>query len=154
MSSTNISLAAAALRRSARWLKGALRALEDERWDDVVYSSQMAVEQASKAVLMALGIEYPMEHDVSAVFKQISRIENVPEWFSSTIPRLAKNISELAELRGLAGYGYEKGLDADYFKAYAPEAYEMAREHYDACAKFLLELYGVDAKRSDASIGQ
>ena len=146
-STTNIDLAASAIRRSARWLRSALRALEDERWDDVVYSSQMAVEQASKAVLIALGIEYPREHDVSTVFKRISRIENVPEWFSSIVPELADNISELAELRGLAGYGYEKGLDADYFKGYAPKAYEMAVKHYEACAKFLSEVYGIDVKK-------
>jgi len=146
-STTNIDRAASALRRSARWLRSASSALEDERWDDVVYSSQMAVEQSSKAVLIALGIEYPREHDVSAVFKRISRIENVPEWFSSIVPELANNISELAELSGLAGYGSEKGLAADYFKGYAPKAYEMARKHYEACAKFLSELYGVDAKK-------
>jgi len=144
---TNIDLAASALRRSARWLTSGSRALEDERWDDVVYSSQMAVEHASKAVLIALGIEYPREHDVSAVFKRASRIENVPEWFSSIVPELANNISELAELRGLAGYGYEKSLDADYFRDYAPKAYEMAMKHYEACAKFLSEVYGVDAKK-------
>ncbi|MBO3841801.1 MAG: HEPN domain-containing protein [Candidatus Brockarchaeota archaeon] len=140
---TNIDLAVSAIRRSSRWLKSALRALEDGRWDDVVYSSQMAVEQASKSVLIALGIEYPREHDVSTVFKQVSRIRNIPEWFSSMIPQLAENISELAELRGLAGYGYEKGLDADYFKDYAPKAYEMARKHYEACVKLLSELYNV-----------
>ncbi|MBO3753693.1 MAG: HEPN domain-containing protein [Candidatus Brockarchaeota archaeon] len=140
---TNIDLAVSAIRRSSRWLRSALRALEDGRWDDVVYSSQMAVEQASKSVLIALGIEYPKEHDVSIVFKQVSRIRNIPEWFSSMIPQLAENISELAELRGLAGYGYEKGLDADYFKDYAPKAYEMARKHYEACVKLLSELYNV-----------
>jgi len=43
-STTNVDLATSALRRSARWLRSASRALEDERWDDVVYSSQMAVE--------------------------------------------------------------------------------------------------------------
>jgi len=140
---TNVDLAKLALKRSGRWLKSALRALEDERWDDVVYSSQMAVEQASKAVLIALGIEYPKEHDVSVVFKQIQEIENIPAWFVSMIPELANIISELAELRGLAGYGYEKGLDADYFKEYAPEAYEMARKHHEACAKLLYQLYDI-----------
>jgi len=144
-STTNVDLAKLALRRGGRWLRSALRALEDGRWDDVVYSSQMAVEQASKAVLIALGIEYPKEHDVSIVFKQISEIENVPGWFISMIPELANIISELAELRGLAGYGYEKGLDADYFKEYAPEAYEMGRKHYEACAKLLYQLYNVSS---------
>lgn len=140
-STTNIDLARAALARSERWLMGALRALEDERWDDVVYSSQMAVEHASKAVLIAFGIEYPREHDVSFVFKQISRVKGVPEWFLSIMDELVENISELAELRGLAGYGYEEGFDAEYFRDYAPIAYERAKKHYEACARLLSELY-------------
>jgi len=138
---TNIDLARAALARGKRWLMSALRALEDERWDDVVYSSQMAVENASKAVLIALGIEYPREHDVSFVFRQISGVKGIPDWFLSMLDELAENISELAELRGLAGYGYEEGVDAEYFRDYAPKAYEKAKKHYDACAKLLSELF-------------
>ncbi|MEM2920809.1 MAG: HEPN domain-containing protein [Candidatus Bathyarchaeia archaeon] len=142
-STTNVDLATYALKRGIRWLKGALRALEDGRWDDVVYSSQMAVEQASKAVLIAFGIEYPREHDVSIAFKQISSIKNVPTWFLSILQSLTNNISDLAELRGMAGYGYEKGLDAEYFKEYAPKAYEMAKKHCEACAKLLFELHNI-----------
>ncbi|MCS7369552.1 MAG: HEPN domain-containing protein [archaeon GBS-70-058] len=143
---TNVDLARLALRRGWRWLKSALRALEDERWDDVVYSSQMAVEQASKAVLIAFGIEYPKEHDVSLVFKQLLGVEGIPRWFESMIPELVNTISELAELRGLAGYGYEEGLDADYFKDYAPEAYEMAKKHFEACAKLLSQIYNINVE--------
>ena len=126
---TNIDIAISALKRSSRWLKSAYRALEDERWDDVVYSSQMTVEQSSKAVLIALGIEFPKEHDVSIAFKQISNKKNIPSWFLSMLNELVNNISELAELRGLAGYGYEKGINAEYFKDYAPKAYEMAKKN-------------------------
>jgi HEPN domain-containing protein len=140
---TNIDIAISALKRSSRWLKSAYRALEDERWDDVVYSSQMTVEQSSKAVLIALGIEFPKEHDVSIAFKQISNKKNIPSWFLSMLNELVNNISELAELRGLAGYGYEKGINAEYFKDYAPKAYEMAKKHYEACAKLLFELYNI-----------
>jgi HEPN domain-containing protein len=145
---TNVDLASSALKRGGRWLKGAARALEDGRWDDVVYSSQMTVEQASKAVLIALGIEYPRAHDVSAAFKQISKIRDVPRWFSPILQELAGNISELAELRGLAGYGYEKGLDAEYFKEYAPKAYEKAKKHYEACARLLSELHHVNVEET------
>lgn len=143
---TNVDLARLALRRGWRWLKSALRALEDGRWDDVVYSSQMAVEQASKAVLIAFGIEYPKEHDVSLVFKQLLGVEGIPRWFESMIPELANIISELAELRGLAGYGYEEGLDVDYFKDYAPEAYEMAKKHFEACVKLLSQIYNISVE--------
>ncbi|MEM2209881.1 MAG: hypothetical protein QXM32_06595, partial [Nitrososphaerota archaeon] len=74
---------------------------------------------------------------------QISKIKNIPTWFLSILDELANNISELAEIRGLAGYGYEKGLDAEYFKDYAPIAYEKAKKHYEACAKLLFEIYGI-----------
>ncbi|MGQ9782142.1 MAG: HEPN domain-containing protein [Nitrososphaeria archaeon] len=143
-STTNVDLAASALRRGSRWLRGAFSALEDKRWDDVVYCSQMAVELSSKAVLIALGIEYPKEHDVSIGFKQVSKIKNIPTWFLALLHELTNTISELAELRGLAGYGYEKGIDAEYFKDYAPKAYEMAKKHYQACTKFLLEFYNIN----------
>ena len=57
-------IASLALGRARRWLQGARRALEDERWDDAVYAAQMASEHAAKAVLLALGIEFPKQHDV------------------------------------------------------------------------------------------
>lgn len=141
---TNVKLAVSAFKRAGRWLMSAFRALEDGRWDDVVYSSQMAVEQSSKAILIALGIDYPKEHDVSIAFKSISKFKNIPKWFIDLIDDLSNNISELAELRGLAGYGYEVGIDADYFKDYAPIAYEKAKKHYDLCLKLLRELYNLD----------
>lgn len=59
------------------------------------------------------------------------------------LDELATNISELAELRGLAEYGCEKGLDVDYFKDYTSIAYEKARKHYECCAKLIFELYSV-----------
>ncbi len=123
--------------------QGGIQGLEDGRWDDVVYSSQITVEQASKAVLIAFGMEYPRAHDVSPAFKRISEMRGVSQWFLSMLRELADNISELAELRGLAAYGYEKGLDAEYFKEYAPKAYEIAKEHYKARAKLLSELYHI-----------
>ncbi len=40
----NSAIARQMLDRAARWLQGAERALEDNRWDDVVYCAQMGVE--------------------------------------------------------------------------------------------------------------
>lgn len=96
-----------------------------------------------KLFLIALGIEFPKEHDVSIAFKQISNKKNIPSCFLSMLNELVNNISELAELRGLASYGYEKGINAEYFKDYAPKAYEMAKKHYETCAKLLFELYNI-----------
>jgi len=138
---SNIELARAGIERAGRWLQGASRALEDERWDDAVFSSQMAVEQSAKAVLIALGIDFPKEHDVSIVFEDLAKRLDMPEWFRSKVPEIVKAVAELAEMRGLAGYGFEQGIGVEYFKDYAPEASKKAREVHEACSKLLRETF-------------
>jgi len=136
---SNIELARAGIERAGRWLQGASRALQDARWDDVVYSSQMAVEQSAKAVLIALGIDFPKEHDVSIVFEELAKRLDIPEWFRRKVPEIVKVVAELAEMRGLAGYGFEQGIGVEYFMDYAPEAFKRAREVHEACSKLLKE---------------
>jgi len=137
----NMELARAGIERAGRWLQGASRALEDERWDDAVFSSQMDVEQSAKAVLIALGIDFPKQHDVSIVFEDLAKRLDMPEWFRSDVPEIGKAVAELAEMRGLAGYGFEQGIGVEYFKDYAHEAFKKAREVHEACSKLLREAF-------------
>ncbi|PCN50956.1 hypothetical protein B6U99_01725 [Candidatus Geothermarchaeota archaeon ex4572_27] len=137
---SRLEIAGRALARALRWLEGARRALEDGRWDDAVYSSQMAVEQSSKAVLLALGIEYPRRHDVSDLFAELGERGEVPGWFRERLGEMCRVIAELAGVRGLAAYGYEEGLDAEYFRDYAPRALEAAEAHVELCRRLLREL--------------
>lgn len=126
--------------RSERWLQGASRALEDGRWDDVVFSSQMAVEVASKAVLFAMGIDAPKQHDVSALFREVGSEKMIPRWFPTE--RLASSISTFSGLRALAEYAYERGVGGDHFKGEAPGLLKDAEDHVSACRKLLEELFG------------
>jgi len=138
---SNVELARSAIRRAGRWLQSAKRALEDGRWDDVVYSSQMTTESSAKAVLIALGVDYPKEHDVSTIFEELSRRTDLPSDFKESIRESADTIAELAELRGLAGYGFETGIDAEYFKEYAPEAISRAEKLYNRCLTLLRSVF-------------
>jgi len=138
---SNIELARAGIERAGRWLQGASRALQDARWDDAVYSSQMAAERSAKAVLIALGIDFPKEHDVSIVFEELAKRLDIPEWFRLKVPEIVKAVAELAEMRGLAGYGFEQGIGVEYFKDYAPETFKKAREVHEACSELLRETF-------------
>ena len=138
---SNVGLAEAGIERAGRWLQGASRALEDARWDDAVYSSQMAIEQSAKAVLIALGIDFPKEHDVSIAFETLAKRSDVPEWFRRKVPEIGKAVAELAEIRGLAGYAFQPGIGVEYFKDYAPEAIKKAKDVHDACSKLLKEAF-------------
>lgn len=125
------------IERAERWLRGARVALTDRRWDDVVYASQMAVEQSTKAVLFALGIDFPREHDVSEVFINLATRQDLPGEFRDRVPSICSAIKELAEQRGLAGYGFEQGITVEHFKDYAPKALRAAKEVHAACKKLL-----------------
>lgn len=142
---SNLDLARSALERGLRWLQGARRALEDARWDDVVFASQMAVELSSKSVMLAFGVEFPKQHDVSGVFRELSLRKGIPPWFSSMIDKLADNITQLAEVRSLAGYAYEEKIDREYFKDYARTACDSAKHHLNACKRLLKEIFDLRA---------
>jgi len=139
----NIDIAISGIKRAGRWLQGAKRALEDKRWDDVVYCSQMAVENATKAILISLAIDFPHSHDTSDVFTVLAKRDDIPKWFRDEVESISDIIAELAELRGLAGYGFEKGIDVEYFRDYAPEAYTKAEYVYKEYVKLLEEIFNV-----------
>ena len=135
-------LAMLGIGRASRWLQGAKRAREDGRWDDVVYSSEMAAEQALKAVLIFYGMDYPKEHDVSDAILQIRGREGLPSWFREQIEGMAEAIAELADQRGLAGYGFEQGITAEYFRKYAPQALAKAERIHANCERLLKHALG------------
>ncbi|MDG6968613.1 MAG: HEPN domain-containing protein [Nitrososphaerota archaeon] len=139
MSFDRRKVAARAIARAHDWLQGASRALADGRWDDVVYSSQMAVEFSAKAVLLLAGREFPKQHDVAGPFVSLSKAPAAPGWFKEEAEALGSLISKLAELRILAGYSYETALDRGHFKEYAPEAFEGAGKNLRSCERLLRE---------------
>ena len=129
-------LAGLMIKRAERWFLSSKDALRGDRYDDVVYCAQMCAEQASKAALVMVGIEYPKVHDVSKAMRFIET--KFPAWFRGKLDELCLSLSELAERRGEAGYGFEKGLDVSYFKDYAPKALARARFVLDNCKKLVL----------------
>ncbi|MFQ5837311.1 MAG: HEPN domain-containing protein [Thermoplasmata archaeon] len=123
--------------RAARWLQSAQRALEDTRWDDAVYSAQMCSEHAAKAVLLALGIEFPKQHDVSEVFVTLTEHDEMPPELRTDIPPMADILAELAAQRALAGYGFETEVDVSYFEKLAPKAVEKGKRVLKFADRFL-----------------
>ena len=129
-----------ALQRAQNWLQSAQRGKEDQRWDDCVYNAQMAAEQTIKALFLKIGIYYKRIHDVSDTFRQMTENENLPITFREQIPKIADQIEELTEQRNLAGYGFEEGINPDYFQAYAPIALEWATDIVRTVGKVLQDL--------------
>ena len=128
----NLETAKGALNRAKGWHKGALRAFNDKRWDDVIYSYQMTIEQALKAILILYGIEYPKKHDISKEYK-ILKDQEVPKWFLDKIDNQSKILKELTNKRGLSAYGYVDGIVKDDFKEAAKSFKKFVKEILEDC---------------------
>ena len=111
----NLEVAREGLKRGEQWNQNAIQAYKDERWNDVVFSYEMAVEHALKAILILYGIEYPKIHNISKFYLNINR-NNIPKWFVNNMDLHAKTLKELVKLGGSAAYGYVEGLTKDDFK--------------------------------------
>jgi len=140
-------IAELAIQRANRWLRGAQVALKDGRWDDALYAAQMCSEHAAKAVLISFGIDFPKKHDVSSVFATLSPRLGFPKWFASSMGFIVEALSELASERAMAGYGFEEGIDADYFKDAAPEAVGKAEKVLGLCSRLVGTLFGGRKKK-------
>lgn len=81
-------------------------ALERGLWAATVREAQECVELFLKGALRLVAVEPARTHDVAEVLK--SEAARFPEWFRSTVDRLATISTELAGDRGLAFYGDER----------------------------------------------
>jgi len=134
----NSEISKEALERARRWYQGAIRALEDERWDDVIYSYEMAVEQALKAVLILYGIEYPKKHDISNIYLSLKN-KDIPEFFSKNVDNHAKILNILVIKRGPAAYGYVERIDKTEFMNDAKNFKQDVENILNECEQLLKE---------------
>lgn len=143
----NYETANEALKRARRWYQGSIRALEDQRWDDVVYSYEMAVEQALKAILILYGIEYPKKHDISNIYLSLKN-KKVPEFFSKNIDNHAKILNILVKKRGPAAYGYVEGINKNEFMEDAKNLKQDVENILNECEQLLLEFNKINKTES------
>ncbi|MEM2474860.1 MAG: HEPN domain-containing protein, partial [Thermofilaceae archaeon] len=119
-------------RRARICLREAELALREGYPSFVIRRSQEALELAVKALLRALGVEYPKRHDVSDIL--LERRESLPEPIRSEVEELAKLLAELAALRGPAFYGFEEeGIPAEkaFKMEYAGRLYLSVRRYVE-----------------------
>jgi len=129
------------LLRATRCMEEAELALSKGDYAGAVRRSQEALELALKALLRALSIEYPKEHDVSeALIHERSRL---PLELQGEVDEIAALSRELASLRGPAMYGYEReGIPPSraFTAAYAEKAFARVRRYVEGLVSLLSPL--------------
>ena len=99
------------LARSGRCLRETRAAYDEADYALCVRRAQETIELAIKGLLRLVGIEFPREHDVSAVL--LSSADRFPEPWREALPELARRMREITPKRGPAMYGLEaQGIPA------------------------------------------
>jgi HEPN domain-containing protein len=103
-----LKVARAYLRQAEARLKDARDAFAEGNYPYAVRLSQECVELSLKAVLKAVGIEYPKIHDVSDILVDVGW--RFPEWFRAELGFLQETSRILVKKREISLYGGEEAF--------------------------------------------
>jgi len=137
----SLRVAKSYLRQAKARLDDARDALREGNHPYAVRLSQECVELSLKAVLRAVGIEYPKVHDVSDIFPAIR--DRFPDWFKTEIGFLSESSKLLFKKREPSLYGDEGALlppNEVMSEGDAEDATNRAERTYNLCEKLVLEL--------------
>lgn len=141
-----LKVAKSYLRQAQARLEDAVEALADGNYPYAVRLSQECLELSLKAVLKAVGIDYPKVHDVSDVLVEVE--ERFPGWFRAELDFLRRSSKVLAKMREISLYGGEEAFltpEEVISKEDADDAVKRATKAYELCDKLVGEVEKVGA---------
>lgn len=133
-----LKVAKAYLRQAEARLKDARGALLEGNYPYAVRLSQECVELSLKAVLKAVGIEYPKIHDVSDILVDVR--ERFPEWFRVELGFLRESSKILVKKREISLYGGEEAFlspEEVISRVDAEDATQRAGKTYELCKRLV-----------------
>jgi HEPN domain-containing protein len=136
-----IKVALAYLRQAKARLEDAEDAVEEKNYPYAVRLGQECVELCLKAVLKAVGIEYPKVHDVSDVLVDVKN--RFPAWFREEIDYMSESSKILVKKREPSLYGAEEALLSPYeviSGTDADDAVKRAGRTFQLCNKLIKQL--------------
>jgi HEPN domain-containing protein len=140
-----LKIAKAYLRQAEFRLKDAREAFLEGNYPYAVRLSQECVELSLKAVLKAVGVEYPKIHDVSDVMVDVK--ERFPEWFRAELRFLRESSKILVKKREISLYGGEEAFlspEEVISKEDAEDATGRATKTYELCKRLISEIEDAD----------
>lgn len=104
-----------AMENANMWLRTAEAAMKCDIYTTALYSMEMSVEIALKAVLMEFGINVPKVHNITSTLRSVfaEKRNALPKEFAEKEESILETYSDLLELRQLVGYTFEMGSSID-----------------------------------------
>jgi len=116
------------------WLIAAEATMEAEKYEQSLYSMEMSVEIAFKAVLISVKADAPKLHDVRRVLNtMLSGSRKVPKEFIANLDSYTSTFGTLLSIRSMVGYGFESGTASMELDKQAKELLPKCRAIVKAC---------------------
>lgn len=90
-----------------RWLDSAKLNAKSGNYDAALYSLEMSVEIALKAVLLSLEIDVPRVHAINDAVTLALQDRRAPKEFKDKVPTVLSTFNALLSLRSVGGYVFE-----------------------------------------------
>lgn len=136
-----LKIALSYLRQAKARLEDAKDAAKERNYPYAVRLSQECVELCLKAVLKAVGIEYPKVHDVSDVLMDVKA--RFPAWFQKEMDYMCESSKRLVKKRELSLYGGEEAFLSPndvINRTDAQDAVRRADKTFQLCHKLITQL--------------
>jgi HEPN domain-containing protein len=129
------------LKNSDKWLRACEVDRKNGLYSVALYSLEMSVEMALKAVLFKLGIEVPKTHNVAGQIRAVAK-ENakIGKEFSGRIDKITDVFSTLVEYRAPSGYSFEYNFSEKELKDKLDGLYAESKSIIELCRKTVRSL--------------
>ena len=132
-----IEIADEAIRTAESWIKTAETMLGGKVYNTALYSEEMAVEIALKAVMLSIGIEPPKVHNIiESVETNVLDSNNVPKKYKEELKEITRSLlPELLRNRQLSGYTFNYNINQKDLEKLAVKYLEASQKTVETCKK-------------------
>ena len=137
-----VEIAEKAIDTAESWINTAETMFEKKIYNTCLYSEEMAVEIALKAVLLAIGIEPPKIHNIiEIVEKNIVNSQKISKDKREEIREIARSLlPELLGNRQTSGYTFNYNIDKETLEAIALKYLEPSKKAVSLCKNIVKQI--------------
>ncbi len=130
-------LALKAVDTAKDWLVSAQANLEKKKYNLSIYSMEMSLEIALKAVIISLNVDFPKTHFMHDEFERVTKLNSrvLPEGLKSKSSEILDEFDLLIQNRNVGGYTFSSNISNEDLKSLAEDNITKVEEYVNICSK-------------------
>lgn len=134
-----IEIAEEAIRTAESWIKTAETMLREKVYNTALYSEEMAVEIALKAVMLSAGIEPPKVHNIiESIEANVLSSNDFPKKHKEELKEITRSLlPELLRNRQLSGYTFNYNIDPKDLEKLSVKYLEASKKAVETCKRIV-----------------